>query len=135
MQDESARQHGWWKWKWKDLKSASLEIRKTIMSPKWLIYIPLNHKMAPASDWLFFCSSSVKIESNSPKVFRNWHAQRFEKCCTRFYLDWRRRRRIERRKLFLPDTACIEYFFYLLSSLDLHLLRLYLQCNDIIIIK
>ena len=52
MQDESARQRGWWKWKWKDLKSASLEIRKTLMAPKRLIYIPLNQKMAPASDWL-----------------------------------------------------------------------------------
>ena len=80
--------------------------------------IPLNHKMAPASDWLFFCSSSVKIQNNSSKVFRNWHAQTFGKCCTRFYLDWRRRGRIERRKLFLPDTVCIDYILYLLSSLE-----------------
>ena len=32
MQDESARQRGWWKWKWKDLKSGSLEICKTIIN-------------------------------------------------------------------------------------------------------
>ena len=38
MQDESARQRGWWKWKWKVLKSASLQIRKTIMAPKGLIW-------------------------------------------------------------------------------------------------
>ena len=81
-------------------------------------YIPLNQKKAPASDWLFFCLSSVELENSSPKLFCNWHAQIFEKCCMRFYLDWRRRRRIERWKLFLPDTVCIEYFLYLLSSLE-----------------
>ena len=34
MQVDSARHRGWWKWKWKDLKSASLEIRETIVAPK-----------------------------------------------------------------------------------------------------
>ena len=103
-------------------------------------HIPLNHKMNPANNWLFFCSSSVELEDNSPKVVRNWHGQTFGKCCTHFYLDWRRRRRIGRRKLFLPDTVCIEYFLYLfffrsefwIIILLLHLLRLYLRCNDII---
>ena len=33
---------------------------------------------------------AVELDNNSPEVFRNWHEQTFEKCCTRFYLDWRR---------------------------------------------
>ena len=32
--DESARQRGWSKCKWKDLESGSLEIRKTTIAPK-----------------------------------------------------------------------------------------------------
>ena len=107
--------------------------------------IPLNRKMAPASDWLFFCSSSVELKNNSRKVFRNWHAQIFEKCCTRFYLDWRGRRRVERRKLFLPDVYWIECFHWIFPLLAKffrsqfwiiilypRLLRLYIQSNDII---
>ena len=33
-----SKQLRWWKWKWKNLDFASLEIHKTIMAPKWLTY-------------------------------------------------------------------------------------------------
>ena len=104
---------------WKTNQQRYLTSNKNMAQKHQLcLDIPLNRKMAPTSDWLFFCSSSVELENNSPMVFCNWHAQTFENCCMRFYFDWRRRRRAERRKLFLPDTVCIEYFLYLLSSLE-----------------
>ena len=102
--------------------------------------ILLNRKIAPACDCLFFCLSSVELENNSPKVFRNWHALTFEKCCTRFYLDWRRRQGWKTETVL--TRYCIYWIFPLLVKtfrsqfwiviLYLHLLRLYLQCNDII---
>ena len=114
-----------------------------------MIFVFLRHSIKSqdgSGQWLaLFLFDSVELKNNSRKVFRNWHAQIFEKCCTRFYLDWRGRRRVERRKLFLPDVYWIECFHWIFPLLAKffrsqfwiiilypRLLRLYIQSSDII---
>ena len=63
MQDESARRRGWWMEK--DPKSALLQIRKTIMAPKWLTYGMSTKLSRQAPKWK---SANYGLKSRSDKV-------------------------------------------------------------------